>query len=61
MVEGHDFEIDTIVRFSNWNSTSSGFHYDLFGVATRVISRAVHCTGLVITRDMALAFGYTVL
>jgi hypothetical protein len=27
MVEGHYLEISTTVHFSNWNSTSSGFHY----------------------------------
>jgi hypothetical protein len=30
MVEGHYFEIVTIVRFSIWNSTSSGFHYAFY-------------------------------
>jgi hypothetical protein len=27
MVDGHYFEIGTTVHTSNWNSTSSGFHY----------------------------------
>jgi hypothetical protein len=27
MIEGHYFEIVSTVRFSNSNSTSSGFHY----------------------------------
>jgi hypothetical protein len=27
MVDGHYFEIGTIFHSSNWNSTSSGFHF----------------------------------